>query len=157
MAVRAETFSQLGGFTEELFMYHEDVMLGWRARLAGLRVVVDPLADVYHDYEYDRNVQKHYFLERNRLIFVYSCYSPRLLALLSPVLVSVELGMLVISAKDGWLRHRRETQRLRRVPDRQLALALTPRLSPTMIALPRAAKAANPVLAAYWRLVRKAL
>jgi GT2 family glycosyltransferase len=175
MAVRADTFSELGGFTEELFMYQEDVMLGWRARLAGLRVVVDPEADVYHDYEYGRNVQKNYFLERNRLIFLSSCYSPRLLVLLGPVLVCVELGMLVLSAKEGWLReklagwawlarnagwlarHRRETQRLRRVSDRDLASALTPRLSPTMIALPRAAKAANPLMAAYWRLARRAL
>lgn len=156
-------------------MYQEDVLLGWRARLAGLQVVVDPEADVYHDYEYGRNVQKHYLLERNRLIFLSSCYSPRLLVLLGPVLVCVELGMLVLSAKEGWLReklagwawlarnagwlarHRRETQRLRRVPDRELARALTPRLSPTMIALPRAAKAANPLLAAYWRLARRAL
>jgi GT2 family glycosyltransferase len=175
MALRAETFWELGGFTEELFMYQEDLVLGWRARLAGLRVVIDPEADVYHDYEYGRNVEKRYLLERNRLVFLSSCYSGRLLMLLAPVLLSVELGMLALSAKEGWLReklagwawlarnagwlarHRRETQRLRRVPDRELAKALTPRLSPTMIAIPRAARAANPVLAAYWRLARRAL
>jgi GT2 family glycosyltransferase len=175
MAVRADTFQALGGFTEELFMYQEDLLLGWRARLAGLRVVIDPAADVYHDYEFGRNVEKHYLLERNRLIFLSSCYSARLLALLGPVLVSVELGMLLLAAKDGWLReklagwawllrnvgwlvrHRRETQGLRRVPDREASAALTPRLSPTMIALPRAAKAANPAIAAYWRLARRAL
>jgi GT2 family glycosyltransferase len=175
MAVRADTFAMLGGFTEELFMYQEDVILGWRARLAGLRVIVDPEADVYHDYDYGRNVQKRYYLERNRLIFLSSCYSSRLLVLLCPVLVSVELGMLVLSVKEGWWRdklagwawlarnaswlgrHRRQTQRLRRVPDRELAKALSSRLSPTMIVLPRAARAANPLLAAYWRLVRKAL
>jgi GT2 family glycosyltransferase len=175
MAVRADTFWRLGGFTEELFMYQEDLLLGWRARLAGLRVVVDPEADVYHDYEYGRNAEKQYLLERNRLVFISSCYSGRLLLLLAPVLVSVELGMLVLAAKEGWLRekvagwawlarnarwlarHRSETQRLRRVPDRELAAALTPRLSPRMIELPRAAKASNPALAAYWRLARRAL
>jgi GT2 family glycosyltransferase len=175
MALRTSTFRRLGGFTDELFMYQEDLILGWRARLAGLDVVIDPGADVYHDYEYARNPRKHYLLERNRLVFLFSCFSPRLLALLGPVLVSVELGMVVLAAKQGWarqkvvgwawlarnarwlMRHRRQTQGLRAVPDRQLAAALTPALSPAMIDLPRAAQAANPLLTAYWRLVRKAL
>ena len=82
MAVRAQTFRELGGFAEELFMYLEDLELGWRARLAGYRVVVDPAADVLHEYEYGRNPRKSYFLERNRLVFVLSAYSPRQLVLL---------------------------------------------------------------------------
>jgi GT2 family glycosyltransferase len=175
MAVRADTFRKLGGFTDELFMYQEDLLLGWKARLAGLRVVIDPDADVYHDYAYDRNTAKHYLLERNRLVFVSACYSTRLLILLGPVLLLVELGMLALAVKDRWLReklagwvwlvrntswltrHRRETQLLRRVPDRELVSALTPRLSPRMIALPLAAKVTNPLLSGYWRLARKAL
>src|SRR6266516_241490 len=54
LAVRAELFRELGGFTEELFLYQEDLDLCWRARLRGLRVVVDPAADVLHDYVFDR-------------------------------------------------------------------------------------------------------
>jgi GT2 family glycosyltransferase len=175
MALSAETFRRLGGFTGELFMYQEDLLLGWKARLAGLRVVVDPRADVFHDYEYGRNVAKHYLLERNRLVFVLSTYSPRLLALLSPVLVATELAMAAHAARQGWLReklrgwawvagharwlarHRRATQRLRRVPDRELAGLLTPTLSPAMIDLPAGAGAANRAVEAYWRLVRRAL
>jgi GT2 family glycosyltransferase len=175
MAVRAETFRQLGGFTDELFMYQEDLLLGWKARLAGLRVVVDPGADVFHDYEYGRNVAKHYLLERNRLVFLLSTYSPRLLALLCPVLVSTELALAAHAAREGWLRdklrawawvvgnirwvarHRRATQRLRRVPDRELAPLLTPTLSPAMIDLPAGARAANRAVEAYWRVVRRAL
>ena len=147
MAIRADTFRKLGGFTDELFMYQEDLLLGWKARLAGLRVVIEPGADVYHDYEFGRNVAKHYLLERNRLVFVLSSYSPRLLLLLSPVLLSTELAMTVLAAREGWFRdklrgwawcarnarwlarQRRETQRLRRVPDRDLA----PLLSATLI------------------------
>ncbi len=175
MAIRADTFRALGGFTDELFMYQEDLLLGWKARLSGLRVVVDPGADVYHDYEYGRNVAKHYLLERNRLVFLLSTYSPRLLALLSPVLLSTELAMAAHAAREGWLREklrgwawvagharwlarqRRETQRLRRVSDRELAALLTATLSPAMIDLPGPAKAANRAVEAYWRLVRRAL
>jgi GT2 family glycosyltransferase len=175
MAIRTETFRLLGGFTDELFMYQEDLLLGWKARLAGLRVVVDPEADVFHDYEYGRNVAKHYLLERNRLVFVLSTYSPRLLALLSPVLLSTELALAVHAAREGWLRdklrswawvarnarwlarERRATQRLRRVPDRELAGLLTPTLSPAMIDVPGTARVANRLVEAYWRLVRRAL
>ena len=175
MAVRSDTFGDLGGFTEELFMYQEDLLLGWKARLAGLRVVVDPEADVLHDYEYGRNVAKHYLLERNRLVFLLSTYSPRLLVLLAPVLLSTEVGLAALAARQGWLReklrawgwvaghirwiarHRRATQRLRRVPDRELAWLLTPTLSPTMIDLPAGAGAANRAVEAYWRLARRAL
>ena len=175
LAVRAETFRLLGGFTDELFMYQEDLLLGWKAWLAGLRVVVDPGADVFHDYEYGRNVAKHYLLERNRLVFLLSTYSPRLLVLLSPVLLSTELAMAAHAAREGWLREklrgwvwiagnarwlarqRRATQRVRRVSDRELVHLLTPTLSPAMIDLPAGAGAANRVVEAYWRLVRRAL
>jgi GT2 family glycosyltransferase len=175
MAIRTDTFRDLGGFTEELFMYQEDMLLGWKARLAGLRVVVDPGADVYHDYEYARNVNKNYLLERNRLVFLLSAYSPRLLALLSPVLLATELGMLAQAAREGWLRdklrgwawcvqharwlarHRSVTQGLRRVPDSELAGLLSSVIAPGMIPVPAPVRAANPVIAAYWRLARRAL
>jgi GT2 family glycosyltransferase len=175
MAIRADTFRVLGGFTDALFMYQEDLMLGWKARLAGLRVVIEPGADVYHDYEYGRNVAKHYLLERNRLVFVLSSYSARLLLLLSPVLLSTELAMTTLAAREGWFRdklrgwawcarnarwlahERRETQRLRRVSDRELAPLLSATLTPAMISVPAAAKAANRLVEAYWRLARRAL
>ena len=67
-------------------MYLEDLELGWRARIAGYRVVVDPAADVLHEYEFGRNPRKSYFLERNRLVFVLSAYSARQLVLLGPLL-----------------------------------------------------------------------
>jgi GT2 family glycosyltransferase len=175
MAIRAAIFQELGCFTDELFMYQEDLVLGWKARLAGLRVVIDPAADVYHDYEYGRNVDKQHLLERNRLFFVLSCYSMRLLLLLGPVLFTAEVGMAGLAAKERWfrgkaggwawcvgnagwlIRERRRTQRLRRVPDRVLAASLTPVLRPGMIPVPAPVRAANPLVAAYWRLVRRAL
>ena len=175
MAIRAETFRELGGFAEELFMYLEDLELGWRARLAGYRVVVDPAADVLHEYEYGRNPRKSYFLERNRLVFVLTAYSARQLVLLLPVLLATELGMVGLAAKEGWLRdkvagwgwllrhgslvvrRRRQTQGLRRVRDRELAAHVTATFSPGMLPVPGALRAANPVVRGYWSLVRRAL
>ena len=175
MAIRRELFEELGGFTEELFLYQEDLELGWRVRLRGLRVVVSPAADVLHDYDFHRHAAKHYLLERNRLVFVLSSFSPRLLLLLAPVLASVEVGMLALALKEGWARdkvrgwgwllrnagwlrrHRRETQRLRRVRDRELARFLSPVVAPAMIEVPGPVRAVNPLVARYWALVRRAL
>lgn len=175
LAVRRELFEQLGGFTDELFLYHEDLELGWRARMRGLRIVLNPAADVLHDYEHGRNPTKYYFMERNRIVFVASAYSLRLLLLLAPVLLFAEVGLTAVSVREHWfrakvagwrwcvghggwiLRHRRRLQRERTVPDRRLAGYLTPVLDPAMIELPRAVRIVNPILAAYWALVRRLL
>jgi GT2 family glycosyltransferase len=174
-AIRRETFRELGGFTGELFMYQEDVELSWRAHLHGLRVVVDPGADVFHEYEFARNPAKLALLERNRLIFVLTAYSFRQLLLLAPVLVVGELGLLAVAARHRWfrgkvggwwwllchprwlVRHRRETQRLRRVRDSELADLLASALDPKMTAVPPGIGLANRLMGRYWSLVRRAL
>ncbi|HEY6463449.1 MAG TPA: glycosyltransferase family 2 protein, partial [Polyangiaceae bacterium] len=46
--VRSDLFIALGGFDEEISMFGEDVDLCWRARLAGARVVIVPLAVARH-------------------------------------------------------------------------------------------------------------
>jgi GT2 family glycosyltransferase len=175
LAIRRETFDALGGFTPELFMYQEDVELSWRTHLNGLRVVIDPAADVLHEYDFGRHTTKLALLERNRLIFVLSTYSVRLLLLLGPMLALGELAMLVLAARRGWFRgklggwwwlirhprwlvcHRRETQRLRKVRDRELARFLTPTLDPKVASVPRGIGFLNRLLVPYWSVVRRAL
>jgi GT2 family glycosyltransferase len=172
-AIRAELFRRIGGFTEKLFLYQEDLELCWRARIAGLRVVATPDADVFHEYTFERaDRRKEYYLERNRLVFILTAYSWRLLALLAPVLVAAELGLALLALKEGWFREkargwlwlashsswlaarRRRTQELRVVPDRDLVQHLTPTLDPAMLDLPPAVAPANGLVAAWWRLVR---
>jgi GT2 family glycosyltransferase len=175
LAIRRETFDALGRFSPELFMYQEDVELSWRAHLNGLRVVVDPAADVLHEYDFGRHTTKLALLERNRLIFVLSAYSMRLLLLLGPMLALGELAMLVLAARRGWfrgklggwwwlvrhprwlVRHRRETQRLRKVRDRELAHFLTPTLDPKVASVPRGIGVLNRLLVPYWSVARRAL
>lgn len=175
LAIRAELFRRLGGFTPELFIYHEDLELGWRARMQGFRIVLEPAADVFHDYDYSRHVRKNYFMERNRLIFVGSAYSLRLLLVLLPVLAAAEAGLLFLAWREGWLRdklagwawcarnarwlirHRRLLQRERTVPDRELARHLTARIDPKMVAVPSIVARANPLVSGYWSLARRLL
>lgn len=175
LAIRAELFHRLGGFTPELFIYHEDLELGWRARMQGYRIVLEPAADVFHDYDYSRNVRKNYFMERNRLIFVGSAYSLRLLLVLMPVLAAAEVGLLFVAWREGWLRdklrgwgwcarnagwllrHRRRLQGERTVRDRELAPHLRARIDPKMIPVPALVARANPLLSGYWSLARRLL
>lgn len=175
-AIRADVFRELGGFTEELFLYQEDLELCWRARLHGLRVVVTPDADVLHAYVLERaDRRKEYFLERNRLAFLLTAYGGRMLLLLAPVLLAVEIGITLLAFRQGWLREkaagwwwlarngswlgrrRRATQALRRVPDRSLAPFLSPVLDPRMLDLPAGVSAANALVKAWWRGVRVVL
>lgn len=48
MLVRGSTWAQLKGYDRSLPMFREDVDLGWRANLAGHRVVIAPAAVVHH-------------------------------------------------------------------------------------------------------------
>jgi GT2 family glycosyltransferase len=175
MAIRADVFRALDGFREELFLYQEDVDLGWRVRQAGLRVVVQPAADVYHDYSTQMTRQKLYYIERNRLAVLFCNCSARLLLVLAPILTVAELGLALVAWRQGWLgektrgwgwclrnartlvRLRRETQRARRVPDRDLVDLLEVPLDRRVIAAPRVVALANPILSAYWSLARRVL
>ncbi|HEV7133368.1 MAG TPA: glycosyltransferase family 2 protein [Gaiellaceae bacterium] len=175
MALRTEVFRELGGFHDEFFLYQEDVQLGWRAQMSGRRVVYAPAADVYHDYDFERHGKKRYFMERNRIAFLGTCFSARTLVLLAPVLLVTELMMLLLAARQGWLRdklagwawlfkngrrllsRRRETQRARTVRDRDLAWLLTAVVNPGNLKVPVLVRALNPLLVGYWVLVRRAL
>ena len=95
--------------------------------------------------------------------------------LLAPVLVAAELGTTAIALREHWLkqklagwgwlvrhlvwlgRHRRETQAMRVVPDRELAVHLTPTLDPAVVATPSLAALFNRLVGGYWRVARRAL
>ncbi|MEB3203383.1 MAG: glycosyltransferase family 2 protein [Candidatus Sericytochromatia bacterium] len=49
LMVPSAVYDSLGGFSDDFFMYCEDVDLSWRARLAGLDCYVVPAAIVHHD------------------------------------------------------------------------------------------------------------
>lgn len=45
---RAETLARIGWFAERFFAYYEDIDWCFRARLAGMRIIYDPVATVTH-------------------------------------------------------------------------------------------------------------
>jgi GT2 family glycosyltransferase/glycosyltransferase involved in cell wall biosynthesis len=75
MFVRAELYRELGGFDERLFMFYEDVDLGWRLNLRGHRVRYEPASVAYHRHHASvagsGQFREYYLLERNALIMLY--------------------------------------------------------------------------------------
>ena len=102
LAIPARAFEELGGFAEEFFLYHEDVDLSLRVRLAGGRLGVEPAARVDHDYEFDKGPGKWRRLERNRWATLARTYPAGLLGLLLPALLATEVALVPISIAGGW-------------------------------------------------------
>lgn len=172
LAIPTERWRRLGGFAPEFFMYHEDVDLSVRLRMVGGTVGIVPAAVVAHAYDFSASDDKWRWLERNRLAFLVRTYPALLLALLAPALLATELGLLVVSAADGWggqklranleflrwlprlLRERRAIQRRRTVGAAEFASWLTPDLDSDLISPLARSLPARLLLRSYWRLVR---
>jgi N-acetylglucosaminyl-diphospho-decaprenol L-rhamnosyltransferase len=173
LAVPLTVWRGLGGFAERFFMYHEDVDLSLRLRLAGETVGIEPRAVVAHDYEFTSSTgDKWRWLERNRLATLVRVYPGPLLALLAPSLLATEAALVLAAAAGGWggqklradtevlawlprlLRERHAIQASRAVSPGEFAAALTPDLdSPFIPAIARSTPA-RLALRTYWRLVR---
>ena len=172
LAIPRATWEELRGFPERFFLYHEDVDISLRLRLAGGLLGIEPAAVVDHDYEFGAREHKWRWLERNRWAFLVRVYPASLLALLAPALLLTELALIPAAVAAGWgrqklaaigevvrwlprlLRERRQVQATRTVSAAEFAIWLTPDLdSPFIPAVARSAPI-RLALRTYWRLVR---
>ncbi len=172
LAIPRRSWEEAGGFPADFFLYHEDVDLSLRLRLAGGALGIEPAAVVDHDYEFGASPGKWRWLERNRWAMLIRVYPAPLLALLAPALLATELALIPAAIAGGWgrqklaaladvvrwlprlLRERCQVQATRTVSSAGLAAWLTPDLdSPFIPALARSAPV-RLALRAYWRLVR---
>jgi GT2 family glycosyltransferase len=173
--IRREAFMRLGGFVDEFFVFYDDPDMGWRALIAGMRVVYVPDAVALHGYEFARRGREKWFLlERNRAFSVLANYEARTLLLLSPLLLSTELGLLGVAAYGGWLpqklrsyasvlalrrrllAQRRAVQASRRRSDGEVLELFEDRMDSALLPPPGPALA-NAVWVPYMRLVRPLL
>jgi N-acetylglucosaminyl-diphospho-decaprenol L-rhamnosyltransferase len=176
LAVPLEVWRRIGGFAERLFMYHEDVDLSLRLRLAGETVGIEPTAVVAHDYEFTASSgNKWRWMERNRLATLVRLYPGPLLLLLAPALLATEAALLLAAAAGGWggqklradaetllwlprlLGERRAIARTRQISAADFAAALTADLDSPFIPAVARSTPARLLLRGYWRLIRALL
>jgi GT2 family glycosyltransferase len=174
---RAAALNDVGVLDPALFMYHEDSDLGWRLRLAGWDALLAPGAVMHHDYDFARPAwkRKFYYVERNRLINLFTHYHAATLLVLAPALVVFEPIGVLYAAKSGWMAERlavygfftrpstwryivakrRSVQALRRRPDRALVPLLASKFRFGPVATPAVRFLLDPLFSAYWRVARR--
>jgi GT2 family glycosyltransferase len=172
--LRSEALRKVGLFDERLFMYHEDLDLGWRLRLAGFVNVLAPASVVFHKYEFSRSIKKYYYMERNRLVVLFKNFRPWTIVVLSPFLLVSEIALLAAAFRSGWWREklraygfffhvstwtyiateRRHVAALRKVSDREIVRLFTSVISYQEVAGRFTTRIANPLMTATWAVIR---
>ncbi len=175
LMIRRALLDKLGGFDELFFMYHEDLDLGWRARLLGYQIALISQTIIYHKHKFDLkgNKQKNYCMETGRLIVLLKNYRWLTLVLLFPWWLIMELGLhmyfcllgqpfikiksylKVFSRLPRILRHRRILQRQRVVKDKQIICYFTGKVKFADLNNPILTYLVNPVFNLSWQIIKK--
>lgn len=101
--LRASLLHRIGLFDGFMFMYLEDLDLGWRILFSNQRSVIVPSSVVYHAYEFSRSMKQYYYFERNRWWILLKNYRLRTLLVLSPALFFMECAQVVRATIQGRL------------------------------------------------------
>ncbi|MFW0837811.1 MAG: glycosyltransferase family 2 protein [Candidatus Komeilibacteria bacterium] len=171
---RAEALRSVGLFAPQMFMYLEDLDLGWRLWLAGYQCWLDPRSIIYHKFEFSRGMTKVYYFERNRWLCILRDYHWATLILLFPALLMMEIGQLLFAIKNGWskdkirsyvyftdplvwselLGQRRQIQNQRHRTDAQMLAMFTGEILYQELASPLLLYVANPIFKFYLTIMR---
>jgi GT2 family glycosyltransferase len=175
LAIPRATFVEAGELPERFFLYHEDVDLSLRLRLAGGTLGVEPAARVDHDYEFDKGAAKWRYLERNRWATLIRTYPGALLFLLMPALLATELALVAVALRGGWLGQkllawfdtwrgapsligeRRAIQARRTVKTGEFAAGFTAELDSAYLGAAGRSRVLGALLRAYWAVVCRLL
>ena len=170
--LRREVYNAVGGFDEDLFLYHEDHDLSWRIRLAGWKLKVIPNATMYHHYHFNKGVKKFYSSEKNRLYILLKNMEFKTLTLISPAMILIEFSQWVHAAINGWfllkiksyfeilnllpkiLLKRRKLKSLRKTPDSEIIRIYQGTLTVSGMKNPLLTHVLSPILNIYWKLIR---
>jgi len=172
--IKREVLEKIGNYDPAYYMYHDDLEMGWRAKLAGYKIMLASNSVVYHKYEFSRSIRMLYYMERNRYLAIFSFYKLPTLFLILPLLVVMDLGMLAYSIFKGWFliklkvyryflrptvwRHikqvRRDVKRYRKLSDREIVTGIGGKVLYQEIMNPILRHVVNPIFNFYWQAVK---
>ncbi|MBU0646232.1 glycosyltransferase family 2 protein [Patescibacteria group bacterium] len=172
---RASALRAVGLLDPYLFLYHEDLQLGWRLHLAGYKNVLCSVAVVYHLYEFKRSVSKFFWMERNRILVHFACLKLATLILLIPFLLLLEITLFFFGLKGHWVKDkllvwweliqpktwkyiiktRKEIQETRQASDREILRLFTAKVEHQATSNFVVNYLGNPLLSAVWWLMKK--
>ena len=103
---KTEILKKIGLFDPFIFLYHDDLDLGWRASQLGIKSFYAPKSTIYHagSYNYKWSAKKFYWLERNRHYCLLTHYSKKTFYKILPAIIVVELIMLAFYFSKGFIK-----------------------------------------------------
>jgi GT2 family glycosyltransferase len=175
--IRISAIDLIGFFEPSYYMYHEDVDLSWRARLAGFDIAYVEDSVVFHHYEFSRSISKFFWMERNRHLTNLVNYEWKTLLVIAPMTLIMELGTMIFAIKSGWWKEklrswiyffkpstwqfictrRAKVASFRKVRDAELLPMLCGVITNQDIENPMLTYVVNPVLNAYFGLIKRIL
>ena len=101
----SSVLKKIGLLDSFLFLYHDDLDLGWRAAQIGVKSYYVPLSRIYHAESYilKWGSQKFYWLERNRQYCLLTHYSKKTYQKMLPSLVLVDIMVWLVYLSKGFL------------------------------------------------------
>jgi len=96
---------KIGLFDPFIFLYHDDLDLGWRASQLGIKSYYVPTSIIYHaeSYALKWNAEKFYWLERNRKYCLLTHYSKQTYSKIFPTLLLVDFFVWMFYLSKGFL------------------------------------------------------
>ena len=100
-----EVFDKIGLLDEFLFLYHDDLDLGWRAAQVGINSYYVPKSKIFHveSYSLKWSSKKFYWLERNRKYCLLTHYSKKTYGEMRFSLILVDLFVWAFYISKGFL------------------------------------------------------
>ncbi len=173
--LRKNVLEEICFFDEKLWMYHDDLDLGWKMRLAGYQIYLAPESVVYHKYQFTKSIEQYYWMERNRFICLLTNYKLGTLLLILPMLILMEGGLLLFSLVNGFWRQkfkvygwllnpknwsylksrRQKIKKIKKIKDKEVVKYFSGKIKFQEIDNWLLKWVGNPILNLYWQVVRR--
>ncbi|PIT87601.1 MAG: hypothetical protein COU31_02080 [Candidatus Magasanikbacteria bacterium CG10_big_fil_rev_8_21_14_0_10_40_10] len=172
--MRSDLLTKHGLLDEDYFIYHDDLEYSLRLQSRGYTTKIEPSAVFFHQYQFSRNKEKYYLMERNRLFVLLTYYKIPTLLLVAPMMLMAEIGLVFFAVMDGWLkqklrayiywlkpaswrliwRKRKIAQKARTISDRRLLSKATAQIEFEEVDCWILKYLANPIMTGYWQIIK---